>query len=765
MDDIFNLDDSCAAPIYNNTQHLMAESPWLEQLNPEQKLAVKTTEGPVLVLSGAGTGKTKVLTTRLAYILSQQKAQPWNCLVVTFTNRAAKEMKERVRNLIGPMADSVWLGTFHSICVKILRVHASLVGLNSNFTILAEDDQKRVIKKICADMGVDDKKYPPQSIVDRIQRWKDKNITVDKIDENFKSNTLTEIYKRYQKRLLELKCVDFGDILLYTLTILMSNDDVLRQYQEKFRYIMVDEYQDTNVTQYLFLRLLSQKYRNLCCVGDDDQSIYSWRGAEIENILRFEKDFKDCTTIRLERNYRSTANILAAASCLISHNSGRLGKTLKVAENSPARGSDNCPIKIISTYNGEDEAQYVMDEIENLHRNGYEYSQMAVLVRTAFQTREFEEKFIAEAIPYQVIGGPKFYERAEIRDALAYFRVILQPHDDLAFERIINKPARGIGEKTLDKMRDFATREQCSLFDAAARMVEQGGLSGKAKANLSELVRNFEEWRHILPAVSPDDLAAQVLEDSGYVDMLKNDSSPDAEGRLENLKELISVLTDKNKYPNLSEFLEHVSLVMDNDEALDANKVMLITLHSAKGLEFDVVFLPGWEEGLFPHQRSLDEGGENALEEERRLAYVAITRAKQKLYILTAMNRRVYGQWQNNIPSRFINELPPQNIELCNNVNQFYSNYIDNREPQQNYGNNYQNSYGNNNRQGYQPWYRNKRPSYSQQSAAQKQFIGAKVYHDTFGFGKVTNAEGNKLEIKFDNYGIKKVHKDYVTKV
>ena len=765
MDDIFNLDDSCAAPIYNNTQHLMPESPWLEQLNPEQKLAVKTTEGPVLVLSGAGTGKTKVLTTRLAYILSQQKAQPWNCLVVTFTNRAAKEMKERVRNLIGPMADSVWLGTFHSICVKILRVHASLVGLNSNFTILAEDDQKRVIKKICADMGVDDKKYPPQSIVDRIQRWKDKNITVDKIDENFKSNTLTEIYKRYQQRLLELNCVDFGDILLYTLTILMSNDDVLRQYQEKFRYIMVDEYQDTNVTQYLFLRLLSQKYRNLCCVGDDDQSIYSWRGAEIENILRFEKDFKDCTTIRLERNYRSTANILAAASCLISHNSGRLGKTLKVAENSPARGSDNCPIKIISTYNGEDEAQYVMDEIENLHRNGYEYSQMAVLVRTAFHTREFEEKFIAVAIPYQVIGGPKFYERAEIRDALAYFRVILQPHDDLAFERIINKPARGVGEKTLDKMRDFASREQCSLFDAAARMVEQGGLSGKAKANLSELVRNFEEWRHILPAVSPDDLAAQVLEDSGYVDMLKNDSSPDAEGRLENLKELISVLTDKNKYPNLSEFLEHVSLVMDNDEALDANKVMLITLHSAKGLEFDVVFLPGWEEGLFPHQRSLDEGGENALEEERRLAYVAITRAKQKLYILTAMNRRVYGQWQNNIPSRFINELPPQNIELCNNVNQFYSNYIDNREPQQNYGNNYQNSYGNNNRQGYQPWYRNKRPSYSQQSAAQKQFIGAKVYHDTFGFGKVTNAEGNKLEIKFDNYGIKKVHKDYVTKV
>ena len=344
MDDIFNLDDSCAAPIYNNTSQLMPTFPWIEQLNPEQKLAVQTTEGPVLVLSGAGTGKTKVLTTRLAYILAQQKAQPWNCLVVTFTNRAAKEMKERVHNIIGDMANSVWLGTFHSICVKILRTHAELAGLNSNFTILAEDDQKRVIKQVCGDMGVDEKKYPPQAIVDRIQRWKDKGITVDRLDENYKSNILTEVYKRYQQRLLELNCVDFGDILLYTLTILMSNPDIVEQYQNKFKYIMVDEYQDTNVTQYLFLRLLSQKHRNLCCVGDDDQSIYSWRGAEIENILRFEKDFTDCKTIRLERNYRSTANILSAASCLISHNSGRLGKTLKVAENSPAHKSDNCPV-------------------------------------------------------------------------------------------------------------------------------------------------------------------------------------------------------------------------------------------------------------------------------------------------------------------------------------------------------------------------------------------------------------------------------------
>lgn len=753
MDDIFNIDDSCAAPIFNNTQQLMPSFDWLEQLNPEQKLAVQTTEGPVLVLSGAGTGKTKVLTTRLAYILANQKAQPWNCLVVTFTNRAAREMKERVQNIIGDMVNSVWLGTFHSICVKILRAHAELVGLTSNFTILGEDDQKRVIKQICADMAVDDKKYPPQAIVDHIQRWKDKGWTIDKIENNYKSNVLTEIYKRYQQRLIELNCVDFGDILLYTLTILQSNDDILKYYQKKFTYIMVDEYQDTNVTQYLFLRLLSQESKNLCCVGDDDQSIYSWRGAEIENILRFEKDFKNCQIIRLERNYRSTANILSAASCLISHNDGRLGKTLKVAENSPARQTDNYPIKVISTYNGEDEAKYVVEEIENLHRQNFDYEQMAVLVRTAFQTREFEEKFIAEAIPYQVIGGPKFYERAEIRDALAYFRVILQPHDDLAFERIINKPARGIGAKTIEKFYALARSEHISLYMAVEKMVNDGTLTGKAKAAMSELIGNFNEWRKIQQAVSPDDLAAQVLEDSGYIEMLKNDSSVEAPGRLENIKELISVLTDREKYPTLADFLEHVSLVMDNDEALSSNKVMLITLHSAKGLEFDVVFLPGWEEGLFPHQRSLDEGGTNALEEERRLAYVAITRAKQRLYILTAMNRRVYGQWQNNHPSRFINELPPQNIEICNQVNQFYSSY----------GNN---SYGgwqksNNN---YKPWANKSHLSYNQQSYAQRQVIGTRVYHETFGYGKIINVDGNKLEIMFDDYGHKKLHKDYVSK-
>ena len=769
MDDIFNLDESSAAPVYNNTAALMPTFSWLDQLNPEQKFAVQTTEGPVLVLSGAGTGKTKVLTTRLAYILANMKANPWNCLVVTFTNRAAREMKERVHKMIGDMANSVWLGTFHSICVKILRNHAELAGLHSNFTILDTDDQKRVVKQICETMGVDDKKYPPQAIIDRIQRWKDKGLTVEKLQGEYKSNVLTEVYQRYQQRLLELNCVDFGDILLYALNILLSNPDILANYQNRFKYIMVDEYQDTNVTQYLFLRLLSQTHKNLCCVGDDDQSIYSWRGAEIENILRFEKDFPECQTIRLERNYRSTANILAAASCLISHNSGRLGKTLKVAENSPAMNCDNSKIKVVSVYSGEDEAKYVVEEIENLRRNGNDYSQMAVLVRTAFQTREFEEKFMAEAIPYQVIGGQKFYERAEIRDALAYFRVVLQPHDDLALERIINKPARGVGAKALEKLRETARSNGISLYMAAEKMVADGTLTGKAKTGLADLTDKFNQWRQALQAVTPDDLADQILDDSGYRDMLKQENTEEARGRLENLKELVNVLSDREKYPSLAEFMEHVSLVMDKDDALDPNKVMLITLHSAKGLEFDIVFLPGWEEGLFPHQRSLDEGGTTALEEERRLAYVAITRAKQQLYILTALNRKVYGQWQNNIPSRFINELPPSNIDIQNNVNNFYSS---------NYGGNYGNNYDSGS--SYRPWYTKKKESAAREyndsnrysytpepeyrSSPSNGIVGVRVYHQSFGYGKIIAVDGNKLEIMFDQYGHKKLHKDYVTK-
>lgn len=781
MSDIFDLAAEEPAATYDNTARLMPELPWLSELNPEQKQAVTTTEGPLLVLSGAGTGKTKVLTARLAYILANMKANPWNCLVVTFTNRAAREMQNRARNLIGNIADSVWMGTFHGIAVKILRRHAELVGLKSNFTILGEDDQRRLIKQLLEADGIDDKKYPPQSILDKIQLWKDKGLTADKIDDSFRANVVTEVYKKYQARLLELNCVDFGDLLLYTLNILMSDAGVLDDYQTRFKYIMVDEYQDTNVTQYLFLRLICQKYRNLCCVGDDDQSIYSWRGAEIENILRFEKDFPDAKVIRLERNYRSTANILTAASALIRHNRDRLGKTLKVAENSPAARGDNSKIKVVSTYSGSEEAAYVADEIENLHRNGTGYSQMAVLVRTAAQTREFEEKFIAEAIPYQVIGGPKFYERAEIRDALAYLRVVLQPADDLALERIINKPARGIGAKTIEKFENEAHVNHISMFMAIEKMLKEGALSGKVKTNVSELINNFYQWRQTMNAVSPDDLAAQVLEDSGYMEMLKMDKSAEAEGRIENLKELINVMSDTEQYPTLSDFMEHVSLVMDNDNNIDTDKVMLITLHSAKGLEFDAVFLPGWEEGLFPHQRALDEGGGSALEEERRLAYVAMTRAKQKLYILTALNRRIYGQWQNNLPSRFINELPPANIEICNMAAAYFGaagGYGGSWAEQHRSSSNWYNrsrqteenvirdsdrfSYVRDEDDGWSGsvW----RAKQKARNAASATPVGSRVFHETFGYGKVLKIEGNKLEIWFDQAGHKKLLKDYVRK-
>lgn len=790
-DNIFDLEDDATAPqMYDNISALKRSLPWLEELNPEQRQAVENTEGPLLVLSGAGTGKTKVLTTRLAYILSTLPVQPWNCLVVTFTNRAANEMKERVQNLIGDMANSVWLGTFHRICVKILRAHAELVGLHANFTILGEDDQKRLIKHILEAEGLDEKKYTPQSFVESISRLKDKGITVDKAAQSFRSTVLLSVYQKYQARLVELNCVDFGDILLDTLTILMSNPDILQIYQDKFKYIMVDEYQDTNVTQYLFLRLLSQKSRNLCCVGDDDQSIYSWRGAEIENIMRFQKDFEDARIIRLERNYRSTANILSAASALIAHNTTRLGKTLKVAENSPAAKCANDKIKVLSLYNGEEEAKWIADEIEVLHRSGTPYAEMAVLVRTAFQTREFEEKFISEAIPYQVIGGPKFYERAEIRDILAYFRVILQPDDDLALERIINKPARGIGAKTIEKLQQTARADQTSMFTAIQKLIANNELSGKAKANLEDLMQKFAEWRRVVSLLEPADLAEQVINESGYMEMLKNDSSAESEGRIENLRELINVMTDTDNYPTMAEFLDHVSLVMDNDSSMDTNKVMLITLHSAKGLEFETVFLPGWEEGLFPHQKSLDEGGANSLEEERRLAYVALTRAKHRLYITTTLNRRVYGEWRNNVPSRFLNEIPSACLSLSNQINNcyngggsYYSGYKKN-----NGGYTGRGSYGGyGKKKSYKPAFSTK-PSYQSYSEPQEdhdysyetydeteytaytpakaasKYIGIRVYHETFGYGKIVSVSGQMCVVEFDNFGRKKVMGSYLTK-
>jgi len=758
MSNIFDLDDDNTATNYDNISALRPRFDFLKDLNPEQKIAVQTTQGPLLVLSGAGTGKTRVLTTRLSYILSQGLANPWNCFVVTFTNKAAKEMKTRVQEMIGSMADSVWLGTFHSMCVKILRKYAELSGLKSNFTILDEDDQKRLIKQILASEGIDDKKYPPANFVEKFSLWKDKGLTPDKMSKDLKGNITFSVYQKYQARLRELNAVDFGDIILLVLEILQKNEDILNEYQQKFRYIMVDEYQDTNVTQYLLLRLLSQKHKNICCVGDDDQSIYSWRGAEIENILRFEKDFENAIVIRLERNYRSTANILTAASNLIAHNDGRLGKILKVAENSPAAMCENEKIKLISVYSGQEEAAYISNEIESLHRRSLDYNHMAVLVRTAAQMRELEEKFMSEAIPYQVVGGPKFYERMEIRDILAYFRVITQPADDLALGRIINKPSRKIGDKSVQKFRDYAYQHHVSMLEAMKQMCEQQMISGQLLSTTSELVRRFTEWQKAAKDLRVDELAEKVLDESGYFEMLKAENSVEAEGRLENLRELINVMSDEDNYPNLDAFLEHVSLVTETDEITSSNNVMLMTLHAAKGLEFDVVFLPGWEEGLFPHERALNEGGNTALEEERRLAYVALTRAKQKLYILTAFSRRVYGQWQNNQPSRFLNEIPSQCLQIINQTYQGYNKGYNTGgyqakkhipKPKASIDDNYT----------YEP-------DEEYATKTKNNYKGMRVYHPSFGQGTLMSVEDDdKCVVYFDKAGRKKIYASYLRKI
>lgn len=800
MNNIFDFDDDDVvnnAPVYDNISALAPVPDFLNGLNPEQKEAVMKTEGPLLVLAGAGTGKTKVLTTRLAYILSTNNIRPWNCLVVTFTNRAANEMKERVRQYIGDTVNSVWLGTFHSICVKILRKYPELAGLKPNFTILGEDDQKRVIKQVLQSNGIDEKQYTPQAVLEKISRYKDKGFTINRVINDCKTNVTALIYKEYQARLVELNCVDFGDILLYVLDMLMKpeNKAVLEEYQERFKYIMVDEYQDTNVTQYLLLRLLSQKYRNICCVGDDDQSIYSWRGAEIENILKFNEDFPEAATIRLERNYRSTANILNAASAVIAHNSKRLGKTLKVAEHSPVSECKNEKIQVVSTYSGEDEAKYIARKIQDLRFEGIDYEQIAVLVRTASQTRAFEEVFIKEAIPYKVVGGLKFYERAEIRDMLAYFRLILQPSDDLAFERIINKPTRGIGEKTIDKFRERAKFDRIPLYQAMCNLAEESAFSGKANTAIQNFIHNMDEWRKVMQAITLGELAEQVVDESGYMAMLEADKSVEAPGRIENLKELISVMSDTETYPSLSDFLEHVSLVIDNEYNDNSNKVIVSTLHAAKGLEFDAVFLPGWEEGIFPHQKCLDCGGEDSVEEERRLAYVAITRARKLLFISMAFNRKLYGQWQNYLPSRFLNELPPSCIELCNNTgygapktNSYSGNYGGSKDyykkSYDGYGNRsggYGNSYSKREKSGYFDSYesvsqeyddydsgysyqKSQRSDYFYQSKKKSPLAGTRVYHPSFGYGKILDVDGDKCEVFFDKVGKKKIMGSFLEK-
>jgi DNA helicase-2/ATP-dependent DNA helicase PcrA len=720
-------------------------SDYLARLNPEQRAAVETVDGPLLVLAGAGTGKTRVLTTRFAHILLTRRAFPNQVLAVTVTNRAAKEMRERVGAILGQPAEGLWLGTFHALCARMLRRHAEHVGLQSNFSILDTDDQLRVLKQLMEAERIDTKRWAPPALMSIIQRWKDRGLTPARIgaadDTDFLNGRAKEFYAAYQNRLKALNAADFGDLLLHMTEILRSQPDVLAQYHRMFRYILVDEYQDTNVVQYLWLRLLAQSHKNICCVGDDDQSIYSWRGAEVENILRFEKDFEGAKIVRLEENYRSTASILAAASGLISHNEGRLGKTLRPGR-ADAQGGEK--VTVVGVWDSDEEARMVGSRIESLRRDGESLGEMAVLVRAGFQTRSFEERLITLGIPYRVVGGLRFYERQEIRDAIAYMRATVQPSDDLAFERIVNLPRRGVGETALRGMHELARAQSIPLSAAAARLVETGGFRGKVKDSMAALLRQFTGWRAQLDKEGHVVTVAAMLDESGYTDMWKQDKSPEAPGRLENLKELVRALAD---FETLGGFLEHVSLVMENEEHAGDAKVSLMTLHGAKGLEFDNVFLPGWEEGVFPNQRSLDESGAKGLEEERRLAYVGLTRARKRAIVSHAENRRIYANWQSSIPSRFLEELPEEHVVITGSAALARDFRIAAapafgpqfpmmaRRPKV-----------------IEAW---EQPARSAREASIP--VGSRIFHQKFGYGTVKHVDDDKLDIAFDKAGEKRL--------
>jgi DNA helicase II / ATP-dependent DNA helicase PcrA len=848
-----------------------AGAPYLADLNPEQRLAVETLEGPVLVLAGAGTGKTRVLTTRVAHILATGHARPSEILAVTFTNKAAREMKQRVGTMVGQIVEGMpWLGTFHSIGVKILRRHAELVGLKPDFTILDQDDQIRLMKQLLGAENIDEKRWPARVLAGLIDSWKNRGLTPDQVPAgeaaSFASGRGKKLYAAYQERLKVLNAADFGDLLLECIRLFREQSEVLRQYQARFRYILVDEYQDTNVAQYLWLRLLGQStgapsprapspsprlrgeggersepgegespsaespphptplpaggerertesaarpvLKNICCVGDDDQSIYGWRGAEVDNILRFEHDFPGARIIRLERNYRSTGHILAAASHLIAHNQGRLGKTLRT-EDEPGE-----KVKVTSCWDSEEEARAIGEEIEQLqrddgHGNPHPLDEIAILVRASFQMREFEDRFITLGLPYRVIGGPRFYERQEIRDALAYLRVIHSPADDLAFERIINVPRRGLGDATVQLLHDHARRRRVPLTAAAQAMMETDELKPKPRSALRDLLAAFERWRAQKDSLPHMRLAEIVLDESGYTEMWQKDRSADAAGRLENLKELIRSMEE---FENLAGFLEHISLVMDTEKS-EGEAVSIMTLHSAKGLEFDTVFLPGWEEGLFPHQRTLDDQGRAGLEEERRLAHVGITRARRRVNIYFAANRRMHGLWSSNIPSRFLDELPEDHVEVRESRGGFaaYGNTGASRFDEMTH---FGSSYGT---PGWQRAQARGRFSdfdeggdgYSHRDEATNDAtrspppragegegggirgkprrrlpltiegelvakstgtvsefaIGDRVFHQKFGNGNVTAVDGNKLTIQFDKAGEKRVVDSFVERV
>jgi DNA helicase-2/ATP-dependent DNA helicase PcrA len=648
----------------------MINSDYLKNLNNAQKEAVLYLEGPLLIVAGAGSGKTKVLTSRIAHIIKEKKAFPNQILSVTFTNKAAKEMQTRVSKMLGSAATGLsWLGTFHSICAKILRKHATAANLNSNFTIIDTDDQTRLIKNICKSENIDIKQLAPRFILAIIDRWKNKGYYPSEVIINRKDvyeKTILPLYKIYQQKLLDLNSCDFGDLILHTVKILEKYPDIKQIYTTNFKYILVDEYQDTNFIQSKWLNLLSEKTKNLCCVGDDDQSIYSWRGAEIKNFLEFDQVYENTKVIRLEQNYRSSQNILSVASNLISNNQNRVGKTLTTTM------EEGDLVKLNCFKNGKDEAIGISDEIEKKLKKKYSFNEMAILVRAIFQTREFEERFLKIGMPYRILGGTKFYERAEIKDCVAYLRLIHQEKDDLAFERIVNNPKRSIGDTTLKTVHEFGKQNNLSLESAANKMLEQNLIKPKTKIGLSFFLNALNKWRNDLniKKVNHIKLLQIVLDESGYSAMLKNKKDLDNENRLENIKELLSAMKE---FDNLEGFLEHVSLATSIDQEWDGEKINMMTMHAAKGLEFDVVFLPGWEEGLFPHQKSIEEKGQNGLEEERRLAYVGITRAKKKAIISFSMNRFYQGDWIDSMASRFIEELPEKHLEK----NSFFEDEVD----------------------------------------------------------------------------------------
>ncbi len=784
---------------------------YLEGLNPEQRQAVEALEGPVLVLAGAGTGKTRVLTTRIAHIVATGRARPAQILAVTFTNKAAREMKERIGGFIGGDVEGMpWLGTFHAICVKILRRHAELVGLKSGFTILDTDDQIRLLKQVIEASELDKDRWPARQLAGLIDSWKNRGQTPEQVPKGeafaFGNGKGAELYAAYQQRMKELNTVDFGDLLLECLRLFREHPDILVDYQRRFRFMLVDEYQDTNTVQYLWLRLLAQRANdeaaNICCVGDDDQSIYGWRGAEVDNILRFDSDFPGATVIRLERNYRSTGHILAAASGLIANNQGRLGKTLFT------EGATGEKVVVTGVWDDTEEARIAGDLIESAQKNGHKLNQIALLVRASFQMRAFEDRFVTLGLPYRVIGGPRFYERAEIKDAIAYLEIAHNPVNDLKFERIVNVPKRGLGDVAVNRVIALGRARQIPMFEAAREIVQSEELAPKARRALSDLVMSFQRWRERGRQIKHTELAELILDEFGYTAMLQADKSPQAHSRLENLKELIRFM---DEFDTLEGFLEHLSLVMDADQNSDGDRVSLMTLHAAKGLEFDMVFLPGWEEGLFPHQRSLDESGLKGLEEERRLAYVGITRAKKKAIISFAENRRVRGLYQAASPSRFVDELPEAHVEVEEAKGPFSGAY-------RNFGSNpygasrfdaeagagtgastsFRSTYdtpgwqraqdyqqgrqsgsagkGSGTGGGFQRWPKKQGKAQARSplliegelvasSTNQSEYaVGDRVFHEKFGYGEVTEVDGNKLTVSFDKAGEKRVVDSFVDK-